>query len=105
MNYLITFTATAKNYSEIVEKIKNMGEWGEVTPSSFLVVSNENAGAITENFQLLLGQQDSFAVFSVSKPLASYSDIIVEDFILSKIGEDEDWVIKNWNEETQSWIS
>lgn len=77
-----------------------MGEWGEVTSSSFFVVSNENAGAITESFQLLLGQQDSFAVFSVSKPWASYCNIIVEDFILSKIGEDEDWTVNNWNEQT-----
>jgi len=92
MNYLITFTATAKNYSKIVEKIKNMGEWAEVTPSSFFVVSKENAGAITETLQLLLGPQDSVAVFSVTKPWASYCDLIVEDFILSEIGQNEDWI-------------
>jgi len=102
MNYLITFTATAKNYSNIVEKIKNLGEWAEITPSSFFVVSQENAGAITEKLQLLLGPQDLVAVFSVSKPWASHCDPIVEDFLLSEIGQDEDWTPHDWNEETKS---
>ena len=102
MNYLITFTATAKNYSEIVENIKHMGEWGEIPPSSFFVKSNENAGAITEKLQLLLGPKDSVAIFSVSKPWASYCDPIVEDLLISEIGQDEVWIPHDWNEQTQS---
>ena len=104
MTYLITFTATTKNYSKIVNEIKNLGEWGEVTTSSFIVASKENAGVITERLQLLLGPQDSVAVFSVSKPWASYCGLIVKDFILSEIGQDEEWTYHDWNEETQSRI-
>lgn len=102
MKHLITFTATAIKYPDILEQIKKLGYWGEVTPSSFFVVSQENAGVITERLQLLLGPQDAVAVFSVSQPWASHCDIIVEDLLLSKIGQDEDWIPHDWDEETQS---
>ena len=104
MAYIITFTATARNYARIVSEIKKLGNWGEVTPSSFVVATKENAGAITERLQLLLGPQESVAIFTVSRPWASYCNLIVEDFFLSEIGEDEDWTCHDWNEETQSRI-
>jgi len=102
MNYLITFTATTEKLSAIIEQIKQLGEWGEITPNSFVVASNENAGVITQQLQMLLGPHDSIAVFSVSQPWASYCDLIVEDFLVSEIGEYEDWTPRDWNGDTQS---
>lgn len=101
MNYLITFTATTSNYSRLVDQVKGFGDWGEITPSSFIVVSDENAGVITEKLQLFLGPNESVAVFSVSKPWASYCDLIVEDFLISNIGEYEDWTPHDFSEITQ----
>ena len=102
MNYLITFTTSKSNYARLVDHIKRLGNWGEVTPSTFVVVSDENAGVITERLQLLLGSNETVAVFSVSKPWASYCDPIVEDFLISEIGQDENWTPHDWNETTQS---
>ena len=82
--------------------IKKLGEWGEITPTSFVVVSEENAGVITERLQFLLEPQDSIAVISVSQPWATYCNPIVEDFLISQLGQDEDWTPHDWNEETQS---
>ena len=90
------------NYTKLVQEIKNLGDWGEVTSSSFFVTSTENAGSITEKLQLLLGPQESVAVFTVSQPWAGYCDIIMEDFLVSELGQDEDWTPHDWNEVTQS---
>jgi len=102
MNYLVTFTSTTENHSAVVEQIKQLGEWGEITPSSFVIASKENAGVITQRLQILLGPHDSIGVFSISQPWASYCDLIVEDFLASEIGEYEDWTPSDWNEDTQS---
>ena len=101
MNYLVTFAAASQNSDKIINEIRKFDEWGEVTPNSFFVVSNENAGKITERLQVYLGPKDSIAVFAVSRPWASHCDPIVEDLILSQIGQDEDWNPRDFNHETQ----
>ena len=102
MNYIITFEIEPDRRHSLVEAIKATGEWGEVTPTSFLVASQKPVRYIIEVLQPMLGPKDSLAVLSVSAPWAAHCDPIVEDFAHVLLGQFEDWIPRDWNGKDRS---
>ncbi len=97
MSYIITFDIEPDRRLGLVDAIKATGEWGEVTPTSYLVASQQTVRSIIETLQPMLGPQDSLAVMTVSAPWAAYCDPNVETLAVSLLGKDETWIPKDWN--------
>lgn len=99
MNYLITFNiADAGARDAVSGAIRQLGEWGELTPQSFLVESGEAVRPIMERLQRLLGLGDAIWVLTVSAPWAAHGDPVVEDHAVGLLGEFEDWVPADWDD-------
>ena len=100
MNYLITFDIADTGVRDAVSAaIRRLGEWGELTPQSFLVESEAAVRPTIERLQRLLGPCDAIWVFSVSAPWAGHGDPIVEDHAVALLGNFEDWVPADWDDE------
>ena len=97
MSYIITFDVEAERRTGLVQAIKTTGDWGEVTPTSYLVASPQTVRSIIETLQPMLGPQDSLAVVTVSAPWAAYCDSNAETLAVSLLGKDETWIPKDWN--------
>ena len=99
MNYLITFAVESADIrSSLISAIQNLGEWGELTPTSFLLEADLDVQPLIELLQPLIGPSDSLWIFSVVAPWAGYGDPIVEDHAVDLLGEFQDWVPKDWND-------
>lgn len=96
MKYLITFETESP--ASIVAAIKNLGEWGELTPTSYLLESSQEVRNIIEQLQPLLGRSDAIWVFTVVAPWASHGDPIVEDHAYALLGPFVDWSPKDWDD-------
>jgi hypothetical protein len=66
MTYLITFGAEPGKNAALAAAIKEMGEWGEFAPNSYLLASERTVRTIIETLQPLLGPEDSLAVLTAS---------------------------------------
>ena len=101
MNYLITFHTVQARNDQLHETIRSLGEFGLVTPNSYVVQSGLTAAAIIELLQKELGPSDDVGVFAVGQPWASYCNVIVEDFLVSALGDFEDWTPRDYESENK----
>lgn len=99
MNYLITFGTNPTRNEQLHKSIRELGEFGLVTPTSYVVQSDLTAASIIELLQKDLGPSDDIGVFAVCQPWASYCDVIVEDFLVGALGDFEDWTPRDFESE------
>lgn len=102
MSVIVTFETDEQRAIALVGHIKSLGEWGALTPSSYLVETTASPGLVMEQLQPLLGPQDELWVFSVTAPWAGYGSVEVEDLAVGQLGPFTDWVPRDWDEESQS---
>lgn len=102
MSLIVTFRADERRAVGLIDDIKSLGEWGVLTPTSYLVGTISSPGEVMEKLQPLLGPDDDLWVFTVSAPWAGYGNAEVEDVAVGQLGEFEDWVPRDWDEVRQS---
>lgn len=102
MSLIVTFKTDEQRAIGLIAGIKSLGEWGVLTPSSYLVGTSASPGHVMEILQPLLGPDDDLWAFSVSAPWAGYGNVEVEDVAVSQLGPFSDWVDRDWDEASQS---
>lgn len=99
MNDLITLSTNPTRSERLHESIRGLGEYGLVTPTSYVVQSDLTAASIIELLQKGLGPSDDIGVFAVGQPWATFCDLIVENFLVGAHGEFEDWTPRDYESE------
>jgi hypothetical protein len=101
MAYVVSFCVEPPRDVELVQAIKALGEWGRLTPTSFILECENDPGVIMEQLQPMLGPKDDLWMISASGPWAAYGDPIVEE-LMTWVGPEASWVPRDWDEKTAS---
>jgi hypothetical protein len=102
MSLIVTFKTDVQRAVALIDYIKSLGEWGVLTPTSYLVGTTASPGRVMEKLQPLLGPDDDLWVFSVRSPWAGYGNVEAEDVAVGQLGKFADWVPRDWDEARQS---
>lgn len=102
MSLVVTFAVEQARNAALIDVVKSLGDWCALTSSSYLIATNIGAGGVMEKLQPLLGPTDSVWVVSASGPWAGYGASEVEDSAVALLGEEDDWIPRDWDEATKS---
>ncbi|MDJ0920914.1 MAG: hypothetical protein QNI84_07285 [Henriciella sp.] len=91
-NFVIVFGGDDLDLPNLVDAIKEFGDWCRVTETAYFIVSTHETKCIMETLHRFCGPSSDLAIFSVDKPWSSYIDLISEDLIETKIGKMSDYV-------------
>ena len=58
MSLIVTFKTDEQRAVALINYIKSLGEWGVLTPTSYLVGSTASPGQVMEELQPLVGPDD-----------------------------------------------
>ena len=101
MAVIIMFTVGPTRTAAVVAAVKTLGEWGALTPTSYLVETDARPGEIMERLHGLVSPDETLWVVTAAAPWASYGVAEVEDFA-ELLGQPDDWTVWDWDEATQS---
>ena len=101
MAYILSFSVEPLRGAVLVEHIKALGEWAELTPSTYVLRCEVKPGSIMETLQPMLGPKDCLWVFQVRGPWAGYGDPLVEESVGAWVSSEASWVPRDWDETTQ----
>lgn len=102
MAHVFIFSVEPSRELGLVEAIKALGEWGILTPTSYLVEGEFDPGKVMECLQPMLGPMDALWVIKAGAPWAGHGDPIVGDLAVACLGHDQAWIPRDWDEATQS---
>ncbi len=102
MAYIVTFSVEPPRVAGLLEAIKALGEWGELTPTTYILQSDVDPGSIMEMLQPRLGPKDDLWVFRAGGPWAGYGDVLVEELATAWVSPEALWVPRDWDDATQS---
>ena len=102
MAYIVLFSVEPPRATGLIETIKAFGEWGELTPTAYLLQCEADPGSIMETLQPMLGPKDELWVFRASGPWAGYGDVLAEELAVARVSPEASWVPRDWNAATQS---
>jgi hypothetical protein len=102
MALIITFNIDATRAPAMVEAVKQLGEWGVLTPTSYLVATDMRPGEIMERLHGFVSPQEDLWVITVNAPWAGYGNVEVDDHSELLLGASDDWTIWDWNEVSSS---
>lgn len=89
--YVIAFDVEPEHHRAMVLAIEALGEWAQLTPTTFAVATNEPAGSIITKLHRNIRANEQIWVVRASAPWAAYGNPDIEDF-LDKLGPEEDWI-------------
>lgn len=101
MALLIIFDVAPRRLAQLVDAVKELGAWGELTPSSYLVDSRLAPGEVMERLHPNVAPNESLWVVTAASPWASYGDPIVEDHA-ELLGSADDWTVWDWDDASSS---
>jgi len=101
MALLITFDVAPPRLSRMVDAVKELGSWGELTPSSYLVDSELAPGEVMERLHTHVAPSESLWVVTATSPWASYGEAIVEDHA-ELLGSADNWTVFDWDDALSS---
>ncbi len=61
MAYIVTFSVEPTREIGLIEAIKALGNWADLTPTTYLLQCEAGPGPLMETFQPMLGSKESFA--------------------------------------------
>jgi hypothetical protein len=102
MAYIVTFSVEPPREAGLIEAIKALGDWADLTPTTYLLQCEVEPGSLMEALQPMLGPKDSLWVFPACGPWAGYGDVLVDELVVAWVGPDALWVPRDWDEATQS---
>ncbi len=102
MAYIVLLSVEPPRKAGLIEAIKALGDWGELTPTSYLVHGGADPGSIMEMLQPMLGPRDALWVFPASGPWAGYGDVLVDELVAAWVSPEASWVPYDWDEAKQS---
>lgn len=75
-SYLITYDLSKpdQNYSDVIDIIKNLGDWAKLSESSYAVTSSLNSTQIYGKIKGHLDKNDQLYVIGLHQPWAGYGD-------------------------------
>ncbi|MBI1212884.1 MAG: hypothetical protein GC190_15590 [Alphaproteobacteria bacterium] len=89
--FLIAFDVAPERHRAMVLAIEALGEWAQLTPTTFAVATNEPAGAIIAKLHRNIRAEEQIFVVSAKGPWAAYGASDTENF-LDVLGPEEDWI-------------
>ena len=89
--YLIMFDVEPERHRTMVLAVEALGEWAQLTPSSFAVATDELAGSIITKLHRHIRANEQIWVIRAAAPWAAYGDPQIENF-LDALGPEEDWI-------------
>ena len=101
MALIITFNINASRVSAMVEAIRELGQWGVLTPTSYLVATDMGPGEIMERLHGLVSPQEDLWVITAADLWAGYGDVEVVDHV-ETLGASDDWPTWDWDEASSS---
>ena len=102
MAYIVLVSVEPPREAGLIEAIKAFGEWGELTPTTYILQCKVDPGSIMETLQPMLGPADSLWVFRASGPWAGYGDVLVDELVEAWVSPEASWAPHDWDEATQS---
>jgi hypothetical protein len=101
MAFIITFNVGPARLTALVDEVKALGEWGALTPTSYLVATNMLPGEIMERLHRLVAPDEDLWVVTAAAPWASYGNAEVEDHA-ELLGAPDDWTVWDWDDASSS---
>ena len=70
-----------QNHAKVLKKIKEYGNWAQLSESSYAVKTNEVPSTIYNKFKPLLDQNDTFLVLTLTRPYDGQARKEVHDWL------------------------
>jgi hypothetical protein len=96
MALIITFNVNPSRVAALVEAVKALGEWGALTPTSYLITTNTCPGEIMERLHGFVAPDEELWAITAAAPWASYGNAEVEDHA-ELLGAPDDWTVWDWD--------